>query len=512
VEKDLRLYLSYLQPLLDQKNSTYKLVPKSGLLWTDLDALEIGDLLPKQELLHRDDPRIEQPNDTLLFVANFGYYPKKRLGKFESLVALTIHQLLTASRAHSLFHRYGLIRMLMWVHDNEKNGPLPRVVSYHRKFALEADISCKHIYEIAGMDIPAVQNRRERSLDLESARAVQKRMIEAGVTTPKSRIGDLQRSVAAESPLDVSEQQPIYHSKREAELDVLIKRHTAKEFCAYYDSTGQPIYLGLDDKGYPVKPPLNSVRVPEYQRMIELGWKRKVALRKGNDAELLLQEYDSIISDYRDASLKLPDKSGEAEKKLKEAKEKLAQWRENLAGMVDRFEEIVMTRIEDRKSLRQDPPLLMWDRREAEPLTVKSTEFFPEHEMALLDFHPKSIWPIFRGEKLTNYDHFDFLTKGLFIAPKQSLVQGLKSIAPGADEWILPKCPSLTDLANGGVADLASLTVRSVNEKQWKEIMEQWMKWPLRPTKGELMVRTGTVYEVDSEQNEIEARQGRQIV
>src|ERR1700693_5894906 len=55
-EADHRLYQPILQPLLDAPGSTFKLIPKSGLVWGHMEKVLSDEYLPHQEPLVRGDP------------------------------------------------------------------------------------------------------------------------------------------------------------------------------------------------------------------------------------------------------------------------------------------------------------------------------------------------------------------------------------------------------------------------------------------------------------------------
>ena len=92
MEPDAEFYQPFLKPLLE-KSSKYKLIPESGMIWENLRKLETENLLPNQELLFNGDMRLDQQNNSLLFIANFGYYPNKSYQGFPSITTLMIHQL-----------------------------------------------------------------------------------------------------------------------------------------------------------------------------------------------------------------------------------------------------------------------------------------------------------------------------------------------------------------------------------------------------------------------------------
>lgn len=485
MEPEATIYSQFLKPLVEKKDSTYKLIPESGMVWDNLERLMAGELLQHQERFQPNDPRLEQPNDSLLFVANLGHYPRKAFQGFRSVATLTIHQLLAAIRTHALFQCYGQVRMLIWLQDKEKIVILPRMISLRTKFSVDAEVSCGMINEVAGSDTPPSSFRRETALDLESAKAVRNRMKEARIETPPSRIGPWEAKAALDT--NEGEKALITANVWTTELADLERRHALKEFAACYDEDGMPMYNHKDEKGHWKALDRRYERTALYKRMKRLQWNLAQVGRKAELFEVYINEYQGIMDEL---VVLQNDDSVEAQSKRDDATERLRNWREIVEeGLADNHGERILHFIEDRRSLRQDPPLLLWDRRQAEPLMTRDADFFPEYEMCLLDFQPKSIWPIVGGKNIRNYDFFDFMISSLFHIPTQSLITGLKALAPGAAEWILPRCPSLTNPAKGGVANISELTVRSLTQEMMREIMEGWMDWPFRPTKAAMMAR-----------------------
>ncbi|KAI9743195.1 MAG: hypothetical protein M1818_003039 [Claussenomyces sp. TS43310] len=489
MEPDETLYMQYLQPLLDQENSKYRFLPSSGVIWANLDKFEKDKMLPKQELLSKGDPRLEQKNDTLLMVANLGYYPAKPYMGFPSVTSLMIHQLLSAVRAHALFQGYGLVRMLVWMLDKEKKQVLPRVVTQRRKSTLEAEIACENIFEIAGSDELVANDRREHGIDLESARMVGRRMEEANITTPSGRVGSLQAEAANASLQSENSTSSVIRPfvKELADLKARYARH---EFPACYDANGDPVYVDLDDP----KKTLTTRKyalTPEYDRLCKLLYRTASVNTKTARVDLALEEYEEIVGLLEGIQGHDPVATSSQRAALHK---RLEEWESDVSMLTGNLASQVWQRLEDRRLFRQDPSVLLWDRRPAEPLKVEATEFFPQQDMCLLDFHPKPTWSIFnaRAGNLTNYDDFEFMLTGLFITPTQSIVRGMTAAAPGAAEWILPRCPSLTDPTRGGAVDLEHLSVRSLSADMFREIFEAWMDWPFRPSKSEMLVRLGS--------------------
>ena len=486
MEPDVELYMPFLDPLLKKQKSTYKLVAESGIIWDSYKKLEAEGYLAHQKLLSKGDLQLEQSNDSLLFIANLGYYPNKAYQGFPSITTLMIHQLLSAVRTHSIFQSYGLVRMLVWMRDKEKRVVFPRVISQRKKFAVEAEITCNSIFEIAGSDELPSTWRREHALDLEGAQRVLGNMAKYKLKTPDSRIGKLEREASqkANKLIDASAAtiRPFLKDLEEMEA-----RFARREFCSYYDDEGNPVYL--NSESMPAKALRNGTRTPEWTQLLKLRYRLNQANSITDKLDYFLMEHDSLAAEYS----KLQDSdSEEAQHKKAELDGRRSKWRVKVESLPGNLESLLWQRIDDRRAFRQDPPILLWDRREVEPLKVVDKDFFPHQEMCLLDFQPKSIWSVFKGKDISTYDYFDFMIAALYTNPTHSIVRGLKALAPGADEWIIPRCPSLTDTAKGGAIDLEQLSIRTLNQEMLRELMEAWMEWPFQPTKAEMMVRAGT--------------------
>ncbi|ELR05867.1 hypothetical protein GMDG_07640 [Pseudogymnoascus destructans 20631-21] len=431
----------YLEPLLNQKDSTYKLLPMSGIIWNNLNKLERDGHLPHQKLLSPGDPSLENPNTTLLVTANLGYWPRRPYIGFPSVTTLVVHQLLTATRAHSVFQGYGQVRMLIWMHDLEKRIVLPRLIINRRKSSIEAEISCEYIHEVAGGDLETENYRREQAIDMLSGQRVAPAMAAAGLHTPPHREGILEREartsqLAATTP-NIGIRRPF-----EDELATLESRYAAGEFPDFYDEV---------ESHHCATPEVTldgtRRRTEEFRRLQALRWRLKAVGVVNDLVESRLDSYEALENEW--AALRASSDPGR-EEGMQRVEEGIREWRRALESGARATVTAVIQRLEERRGHRAEPALLVWDRRAMEPLIVKRSEFAPAQPMALLDFQPRSIWPSLRAEGLGCYDYFEFMLAALFIMPKQSVVAGVRALAPGAEEWILPRCPALRDVGRGG--------------------------------------------------------------
>lgn len=476
LEHDTSVYEQFYNPLLEKDGSTYKLIPKSGIIWNTWDS--ISEHLPQQELLADGDPRRELPNDTLLFTANLARVrkPSDRM----RVAHMFIHQLMSAGRNHTIFQKYGLIRMLVWVEDSERMIIVPRVISQRKKYTVECELSCESIVEVASQCTPKGDLLREHHLELERAMEMVKKMESAGLKTPVGRAGELELKAIEKlkEPNQEAASAKMLHNIPRPYLKELKELETgfrSGEFAEFIDPTT-------------VKKIRNrkSSRTEEFLRMQRLSYRYNYESKQYGELQDHISQYMSLLA-KEEALSTLPAN------KVEGAKEEIKKlWEEFHASMGTHefnYRDQFILRIEDRRAFYSNPPLLYHDRRPYEPLKVKAEEFYPEDGLTLLDFQPKSIHPVFRPQ--TNYDHFEYILSTFFSSPTQSVAKGMETLAPGAKEWIIPECPSLTDITKGGNPNPELFRIRQLTQEQLTEIMVSWMNWPFRPTFEQIMARMG---------------------
>jgi mitochondrial transcription factor 1 len=447
------------------------------------------EYLPFQESYQRGDPRLEKRNDTLLVVANLGYHPRKSYRGFDSLATLVLHQFMSAMRSHSLFQQYGHVRVMVWASDEERRHLLPREIHQRRKTSVEAELSCEHISEIASSTQEIGRFRRAKFLDMEKGREVLRKMEVAGIRTPKGRESVVLNELLQEGEGDKfpREDDPASVYMFSEELERLEAAFAAGEFNTYEDEAA------TQSSSIPRRGPLSKVTLtPEFKRLRYLRYRKTSKDKKEDRWSALAEQFDSIIALQKDIHFAKASGADTHAQEL-ELQQRTQFWQDDI---VDKLPDQEMAQLlyllDNRRTYSNNPPLLVWDRRNFEPLRVRPEEFFPHKEMCLLDFHPRSLWPILRKDLRNNYDILEFILSSIFILPTQPIKRALSSLWPGAYEWIVAECPSLTDPSKGGTLDLDMMTVRCMTEDMLKEIVEAWVRWPFRPTRYELLSRMGS--------------------
>ncbi len=485
LEPDHRMYQPVLQPLIDAPGSTYRLIPKSGLVWGHLEKILSEEYLPHQELIPRGDSRMEKRNDTLLFVANLGQHPKRAYRGFSSIANLVLYQFMSAARNHSLFHRYGHVRMLIWIENEEKDTLLPQSVSLRRKSAVEAEISCDSIQEIASAVTSKDGYSRERALEFERTRMVYEKMKEAGITIPPGRETNIIKEIVVGKTVDEHKQ---FTPAFAEELKAMEARYATGDIGVWeYDGTRR--------RSVEKKPGQSDS--PELQRLKSLMYQERFQKRKFEKLNALKAEFSAILAiQKRVHETKTPEERQALEEELNKRTD---AWRENVNEISQEFQETLFAQLDNIRIFEANPPVLMWDRRDFEPLQVYPREFRPQREMCLLDIQPKSLWPILQEDFPANYDVLEFIISQLFIIPTQSIRRGLSALAPGAYEYLIAECPSLTDPTKGGSLDVDLMSVRRLTQEMLKEITEAWVRWPFKPTRWEITSQLGsTAYDADA--------------
>ncbi|KAK2628775.1 hypothetical protein QTJ16_001878 [Diplocarpon rosae] len=473
------VYRPLLEPLVDTPGSTYKLIPKSGIVWAHLENVMSSGLLPFQVPLERSDPRLNQPNNTLLVLANIAYQPKKAYKGFASVAQMVMYQFVDTIRTHSLFQRFGLVRMLVWVNDDEKQYlGLGRSVAYRRKAAIEAGIVCEKFQEVASSCNNTSIWGRESLVEMESARRVAEKMERNGIKVPVGRESELTKRMARNETID--------HSLLDRGY-----RHT-DQYARRLEVLTRAFESGVMEKMDNGVLLYNHMQNMKHQKITGENVYRKMFEIAG--------QYEKILATQKKL-LEAPDAKG-AERQKNGLDRRVKAWERAFAALSSDSREDLKNNIENRIAMSSDPPLLLWDRREFEPLKLHPHEFWPQKEMCLIDIQPKAVWPVLRGNR-ENQDVLEYLLSSFFTISAQSVKHALMGLVPGAYEWLSEECKTLKDVRKGGNPDLDKLSVRVLTDEMLQDMVEAWTRWPWKPSRYEIMSRMGaTSYDPDGDADE----------
>lgn len=460
MEPEAKLYEPFLKELLDRPGT--RLVPESGIMWNSLASVLTPEYLPHQKPADQT-----YQNDSLLVTANIAYHPRKRYLNFDSVAQLVLHQFVEAIRTGKFFQQYGQVRMLIWCRRDDKTPLLPRNMHRRRRTAIDAEINCRHINEVVGDMAPdSPWYTRDINLDIASAVETAKRMQKAGRTMPEGRVPAPHREaldrIANGTEVPPGSAPPSFERRYHKGLEGLQKDEEEQKAEMEGDAAG--------DRAMKIK---------------KLEWRMKSDKKKHRE----YWEYEQELQNINALHLE-----GQASAEEISAREEA--WEARLTPLSTLSMNEFVTYRDNLHYFRQEPPIMLWDRREYEPLAYEATEFFPNTECTLLDIQPCATHPLVRqfgaGTERAG-ETFEVLVKTLISAPARPLDKQLDGLWPGAADWVLPRWTSLYDRAQGGVparSRTARMVARTLNRRQWEELLEVWMAWPLRPSFGELLTRS----------------------
>lgn len=487
LEPDEAFYQPFLKPLLDRKG--VRIIPKSGVVWDELNQVLTPEYLPDQVEVSQN---LEEPpprNDTLLVTMNLCMFPKRRYSGFDSVSRLVAYQLIQSMRNSTLFQKYGQVRMLVWVPDDEKNQLVPRTLSHRHKVAWTGEMCTEYIAQVCSQDRSTEANpekaatsgvakragerMRHGHLDLESTRQALVRMREGGFVTPAGRKTGILKTVeefglSLDKPISLTEP-PVTEGKfLSVEYQRLLERHEKRALEA-----GSPERIRLQRLKY-----YHARQGREETRIFDM-----------------VRRHDEIVQAFTEA-WQATTSSGR-EKRLAEARKMEVEFDEDFEKLSCQMRHYVLHTRDEVHLLRQPPALgntLCWDRRPYEPLTVQDSEFFPNVPCTLIDIQPKAPHPILRASGAGNShvsDIFDLIVGSLMWSSRSRVNDQLEQIWSGTKDGILDKLTALRDPAQGGVplTGCGALTVGVLNQTQLMQIVDEFMKWPFRPSFADMVGR-----------------------
>lgn len=442
---------------------------------------------PETELLseydtHMSNPsgRVLEQNRSLLMtvnlsgaslkVANYKGSPSK---KFFDDFYLSLFKL------SSNIHRYGQIRILAWIPDEDKDAYVPRTVSARRKQAVLLEASSV-IEEVAGAS-PASKSTRYRrwpEIDIENISRVHAKERGAGIDTPVGRRDEgPARDLLSISPTPDSLREASFTSDAEwvsefIELDDRLR----KDDPVWYQKHAS---LGLIQK--------DVFKTPNQKAWKRLLGRAKTTHKTRSEAIELVKQTRNLMSEWVESMRRRETASQDSmlEQHFQERAKQLEKKTETLARTNRIFAEKA---IDDFRALDMTPPILSWNQRESQPLIVHDDDFrLSGRYMALLDVVPRTdfLSKINTNDKMILFGH---VLKTIYINPARSVLEALKSLVhEGVDEFV-KTIPTIHDPSRGGWYDLTKLRVRSLPAGMFIEIALAYEKWPFRQSTRNILL------------------------
>ena len=436
--------------------------------WPPVDTAYIGRYVEEGLLPPANEFRGDQ--SPILLVANHGH--GKVRAEDHSVGVEAVMQAYTHAhnfRHKKSFHTYGPTRMLMWMSDSDKRTLLPRTVAYRSKVAVSLELSM-HVEEIVGGPPLETKARREDALEIRSGERAAERTKEEGLILPP------RRQLAYEGTFGRSSAGTTRDWHRE--LRELEEGFKTLKYSQFEGELPKPL---IDARGRKQPARKGVPFSPEYKRFQRLKGIFNRANVNHNKADKYVQMQEEI--DRLDLEAHRKDINTEQRKELLRVLDaKIRDFKASLEDLREADLQKIMFLDDDRRAFAMDPPLLMWDRRKAEPILAENDEFYHiSKPMALLDFQPqpKSIKDFPMNEK--QEDYFDDIATHLMSVRGPATLHHLNKLAPGAFEALTSKVPALRDPRKGGRRDIDFVRNRTLTPEMFHGLALAWDQWLFKP-------------------------------
>lgn len=474
-------YSEFLDPLVKEPGSKYKIVGGDIRDFIAHDRVLDEGVFPHQEYVDPASPEAQQPNNTLLVTGQLMWDPKAPGWNFDSLARQMIITFARNASMNKGIHRYGLIRSLFWMTEDEFKPCVPRSHHFFSKYSvlMRALSSCTQV--VTAGHAPKTSGHgtiaRDAQYEIQSVMRAMNRGRKNGQELPKHRredihdfAEDIEKLKGSDGRLTAAEAQAFFWEKiREG------KSPSGLALESFIDIVRTSIALEKNPTMF------KDTTTPRQKRL----WKNtpegnKYAAKKSstNQAQRLKIKMEASAIHFEavyDQEVKILG--------MKDGPEKDAALQE-LESLMDTFQTGLnnlplfrhsgtMAEGNERISLRV--PRLDWDMRPYEPLVMKEDEVWPRNRIALLDMEPR---PLLKNQKVSFESILEFIY-GLFGNPSGSIIKALEAMQPGASQ-IVDDCPSLRDPKKGGRLNLDLLFVNMLTNEMIAELALAFKEWPFR--------------------------------
>jgi mitochondrial transcription factor 1 len=477
VESALQHYEENLGPLLNRAGSAYRYAANLD------DALDPDKGLLSEYATENGASSGQLPkfNESLLVTVNLsgrkvaaGIY-QGTLGKkfFDDLYFLFF----TTPR-YSLF-RYGLVRILAWMPEDEGKGPfIPRTVCCRMKSSiiLETMADVTEVVNIPKESVGTKYTKYKRwpKLDIEEHAAIDAGAKESSAPIPLSR----QSPPPAPDLLSIEptprnlKSQPFNSDATWVadflDTDARLRREDPK-FYRLHAHVKQPS-LGR-------RKTLKTTLQAKWARQRTVARTRytthKIAVDAVNEGRRLIAEWKSAVQEANGQPLE-PALDAEFRARGDEIHSRI-----NAMNRTNRV--WAEKALDDCRAADMSPPLLLHSRRKTHPLVAHEGEFEPAPlRMAFLDVvpYPDLLARLDSHDKMVCYRH---IMAEFSIHLAQPVADALKWLVHEAGlEAFVKTIPGIHDPTKGGWYDLKQLRLRALPAEMFVEIALAYEKWPFR--------------------------------
>lgn len=413
-----------------------------------------------------------QPNPALLLTVNLsGAQFKTNLYKGSPARKFFSDLYMSLWRIRTDIHRYGLIRVLAWVPDEEKDAYIPRTVGVRRAQAVMLEASHK-IQELVGG--PANHRptffRKWREMEVQD----------------RARVKAMEKAVGLQAPDHRRDQiSPTYL------LGVFPSPENLRQGGFISDAEWITRFLEVDSHLREVHPAwykkssianLRKLRIGN-QEQAEWHSLLKVALTQHKThmiAVELVKEQRDVDTEWRKLAAQASSQHPQPSKKEMQLRKRTETLKAGISRLSRTNRLFAEKAIDDYRALDLKPPVMSWNQREAEPLLVHDGDFLPKTKnLALLDVSPRVDFL----KKISTHDtmvYFGYVERNLWLSWSRTVYDALKTLVhDGVDDFI-ETIPGIHDPTKGGYYDLSAIRVRSLPAELVADIALAYERWPFR--------------------------------
>jgi transcription factor 1 len=367
LEPEDSFYMPFLQPLLDRQGSKYRHVTQPAEVITTYSKLA-EENFPRNTPLASSSNNVPPSSNSnaLLLNVQGGTTSTTASGIQLSLARTIVYQVLDSIARRELFTSYDLVRIFFWVNDSEKHQHVPRHLIHRRAQTIRLEAVCDATIEVAGGEAVVGPLRRDAQLD----------ELSAAHTLERMRLNNMKRPENRQDP--ASQQNPEEMDTADDQGNETIKRPFYNELALlesqYKNGEFSPFVKEPTTKGSNLR---SRVRTRRYQRLLDLRNQRHTEAKLAQTVDPIIERYDCIVS-LREEILSLKPGDPLAGSLQEESKALKEEYDSMIERISDRERKRVQLRLDERRALGTDPPLLQWDRREYEPLVVNASDFLPQ--------------------------------------------------------------------------------------------------------------------------------------
>ncbi|TKA62753.1 hypothetical protein B0A55_10974, partial [Friedmanniomyces simplex] len=199
MEPEEKYFQPFIKPLLEKPGSTYRHTTLVGAhpreFWNNYEKVLGHPELAPMTALPKDDPALRKLDPTLLVIGNLArQYKVHHRNKSVSFGTLVLQQFGYAGLANELFHKGGLVRMLLWLPAAEKYTLLPISEMHRRSMNARLSVGSTITETVGSLDLYNADStfyarRRQRAPVVEAVLAdrAQRWMHDHGMQRPTGR-------------------------------------------------------------------------------------------------------------------------------------------------------------------------------------------------------------------------------------------------------------------------------------------------------------------------------------